>query len=209
VWEIPLEIGGFLLLNRCVKIPLTATMTFTPSWKKHEEKIFKGTPQEQSEATEKFLAERKHAIETDPQAKNWEEGRKKQVAKEKNTFVKEKRASETKEVDKMRKDMRVFGISNNDLLPAPGYLLVSPEVEEIKTASGLYIPTDTNANMTNRGYVVEVGRSGITNDGRVVEKPCEKGDFVLFKKGAGVEIKIKDKDCRFMQFSDILGVFVK
>lgn len=182
---------------------------FTPSWKKYEEKIFKGTPQEQTEASTNFIAEREHQIKVDPQAKRWEEGRKKEVAKEKNTYIKEKRASETKEVDKMRKNMRVFGFSNNDLIPAAGYLLVYPEVEEQTLASGIVLTTESMVNMTNRGRVIEVGRSGVSNDGRVVEKPCEKGDYILFKKGAGVEIKIKDKDCRFMQFSDILGVFAK
>ena len=183
--------------------------TFTPSWKKYEEAIYKGDARTQEEASDKFLAEREHEIATDPQAKRWEESRKKSVAKDKHTYVKEKRKGELKDVNEFRSSMRKFGSSDQKLRPAPGYILVTPESREQKTEGGIILPEEASNNMTNRGIVIEIGEDGITNDGQVVKKPCKKNDLILFKKGAGVEMEIQGAKCRFIQFSDVLGIFEK
>lgn len=185
------------------------TTKFTPSWKKYEEAMHKGDAKTQAEASDKFLQEREHELKTDKQAKRWEEGRKISIAKQKPDFVKEKRRKETTELDEMRASMRKFGYSEKRLIPAPGYILIEPEVREEKTIGGIVLPEESTSAMTNRGLVVEIGNEGITNDGRDVRKPCKKHDLVLFKKGAGVEIEVQGKKCRFMQFSDILAIFEK
>lgn len=183
--------------------------SFTPSWKKYEEAIYKGDAKTQEEASDKFLAEREHELKTDPQARRWEESRKKAAAKDKPTYIKEKRKNEFKEVNEFRSSMRKFGASDQRLKPAPGYILVVPEVKEQKSVGGIILPEESSQNMANRGIVIEIGDDGITNDGRIVKQPCKKDDLILFKKGAGVEMEIQREKCRFMQFSDILGTFVK
>lgn len=61
---------------------------FTPSWKKYEEGMKHQDSKNQVDYTDKFMAERDHAIKTDPRAKRWEEGRKKEWANAKPEWVK-------------------------------------------------------------------------------------------------------------------------
>ena len=67
----------------------TLHTTFSPSWKKYEEGMKNPNSKNQGEYTDKFIAEREHALKTDPQAKRWEEGRKESWAKDKPQWVKE------------------------------------------------------------------------------------------------------------------------
>lgn len=67
----------------------TPKLRFTPSWKKHEAEMNHPSDQKQMEATDKFIAEREHAMKTDPKAKRWEEGRKKEWARNKPAWRKQ------------------------------------------------------------------------------------------------------------------------
>jgi hypothetical protein len=60
---------------------------FSPSWKKYEEAMKHPDSKVQGEATDKFLAEREHAMKTDPQARRWEESRKASLAKDKPQWI--------------------------------------------------------------------------------------------------------------------------
>lgn len=62
---------------------------FTPDWKRYEEAMHKGTPDQQAEAADKFTAERDHALKVDVSARHWEEGRKESWAKDKPQWRKE------------------------------------------------------------------------------------------------------------------------
>ena len=62
---------------------------FAPDWKKHEEGMHKGTPDQQAEAADKFTAERDHALKVDGSARRWEESRKESWAKDKPQWRKE------------------------------------------------------------------------------------------------------------------------
>lgn len=70
--------------------PGAPAVSFTPSWKKHEAAIHLGNADQQYEASDKFIAERAHEMRRDPQAKRWEESRKKSLAKDKPAWRKEK-----------------------------------------------------------------------------------------------------------------------
>lgn len=67
---------------------LMVYVKFSPSWKRYERQLREGTPQQQQEAAEKFTAERDHAMKTDPQARRWEESRKRYYAKQKPGWAK-------------------------------------------------------------------------------------------------------------------------
>lgn len=67
---------------------------FSPSWKKYEAGVFLGNAKQQEEYSDKFMAERAHAIKTDPQARRWEESRRKSVAKDKAAWRKERMKSD-------------------------------------------------------------------------------------------------------------------
>lgn len=181
---------------------------YTPTWKKYEEGIHNGDAKSQLEATEKFTAERDHELKTNPQARRYEESRRESLYKDKPTMIKNRIKSQQKQKEALGKDIKDFGRFDSDLIPAPGYILILPETkDEEKTESGIYIAGTSSQEFTTIGGVVEVGDEDITNDGRIVKKPCQKGDRILFKKGAGIEMDIKGSKCRFMQFSDVLGRF--
>ncbi len=74
------------LPSRVIGAPHVA---FTPSWKKYEEGMKHPDSKDQGLYTDKFLAEREHAMKTDPQAKRWEETRKASWAKDKPQWIKE------------------------------------------------------------------------------------------------------------------------
>lgn len=66
---------------------------FTPSWKKYEQNYWTPDPDAKSsnDLTDKFLDEREHQLKVDPKSKRWEEGRKKEWAKNKPYWVKKQR----------------------------------------------------------------------------------------------------------------------
>jgi len=64
-------------------------VAYVPSWKKYEEAMRHPDSNQQGVASDKFIAEREHAIKTDPQAKRYEESRKARWAADKAQFVKE------------------------------------------------------------------------------------------------------------------------
>jgi co-chaperonin GroES (HSP10) len=181
-------------------------MTFSTKldvpWGKYEAGVHSEDTKTQIEQTDKFLAEREHALETDPKIKQWEEDRKKAWEKDKPTW-KKKQMSEEKEVSaKLVRDLKTGGSYDMKLKPSAGYLIVEVKKPEEKTATGIFLAQEALQILQNTGVVVEVGKA--TKD---IEPPCIVGDVVMFKKGAGMEIGIEGKDCQMMTFSDILGVF--
>ena len=93
------------------------------------------------------------------------------------------------------------------LQPQPGYVVVEPAKADKKTASGLYLPDQTDDKSTN-GRVLSVG--GPTHiDGREVIAPVKKGDHVIFEKWGGHEIEIGDDKYQIIKFEHILAIIKK
>lgn len=61
---------------------------FSPSWKKYEADMHSDNTKVAIAASEKFQAEREHAMKTDSRARNWEEGRKQSWQNDKPAFAK-------------------------------------------------------------------------------------------------------------------------
>ena len=93
------------------------------------------------------------------------------------------------------------------LTPAPGYLLVDPLLEEKTTASGIVLP-DSHEEKPQKGKVVAVGETMVTDYGTKVSSPCKKGDLIIFKKWAGSEYKPEGevKEFLFVKFDEVLGI---
>jgi len=64
-----------------------------PPWKKYEEGVTVGTPDSQSDYSDKFISEREHTMKTEPKWKRWEESRRKSLAKDKPAWRKKQSAS--------------------------------------------------------------------------------------------------------------------
>jgi chaperonin GroES len=117
--------------------------------------------------------------------------------------------------------------------PTRGYVLISPDKAEEKTASGFYVPdnaqekpqkgtviatskpwsncalcsrNDPPGDMTGNGIAVDM-RSHFqgTNCG-LQELPCKEGDKVYYKRWGGTDIKEDGKEYVIVKFDDILGI---
>jgi chaperonin GroES len=71
--------------------------------------------------------------------------------------------------------------------------------EDQKTAGGIIIP-DTVAEKPQEGEVISVG------PGKRVPSEVKAGDYVLFGKWSGTEVKVDGEDLLIMKESDIMGV---
>lgn len=91
------------------------------------------------------------------------------------------------------------------LQPAPGYVIVRPEELQQKTEAGIYLP-DSHDEKPQKGKVLSVGDTWITEQGAKIPAPCKKGNTVIYKKWGGNEVKIDDTEYQFLKFEDILAV---
>ena len=93
------------------------------------------------------------------------------------------------------------------LTPAPGYMLVEPLEEEKKTPSGIVLP-ESHEEKPQKGKVIALGATMVTEYGVKIESPCKVGDVIIFKKWAGSEYKPEDEDKEylFVKFDEVLAV---
>ena len=91
------------------------------------------------------------------------------------------------------------------LQPTPGYLIIEPLEKEEKTSSGIYLP-DSAGEKPQKGKVLAVGASEITENGIKRQAPAKVGDVIIYKKWGGSEVKVDNKEYLFAKFEDILAV---
>lgn len=77
--------------------------------------------------------------------------------------------------------------------------------EEQKTAGGIIIP-DSAKEKPQQGEVVAVGPGARNEQGQVMALDVKAGDFVLFGKWSGTEMKIDGEELLVMKESDIIGI---
>lgn len=179
-------------------------MMFNPEWKQFEDKMRTGSASEQSQAGDAFFETREKEMQNSKRARDWELGRKAEWARNKPEYVKKRVENEQNKIKEAFLSLKKLGAFKS-LIPAPGYILVAPDVgeEEAKTSSGILIPTQKKE--PNTGYVIEVGGGIRTPKGAPIECPVQKGDHILYKLGAGAYAIIDGADCRLMMFSDVLA----
>jgi chaperonin GroES len=76
---------------------------------------------------------------------------------------------------------------------------------EQKTAGGIIIP-DTAKEKPQQGEVIAVGPGARDEHGKLTPLDVKAGDFVLFGKWSGTEVKIDGEELLIMKESDILGI---
>ncbi|MEI9888999.1 MAG: co-chaperone GroES [Rhizomicrobium sp.] len=77
--------------------------------------------------------------------------------------------------------------------------------EEQKTAGGIIIP-ETAQEKPQEGEVISVGPGALDEHGKRVVPEVKAGDFVLFGKWSGTEVKVEGEDLLIMKESDIMGI---
>lgn len=88
---------------------------------------------------------------------------------------------------------------------APGYVLIEPLEAQTKTSSGIYLP-ESASEKPQKGKVLALGGTLITEHGAEIKSPVSVGDIVIYKKWGGNEVKIEEKEYLFAKFEDILAV---
>ena len=78
------------------------------------------------------------------------------------------------------------------------------EAEE-KTVGGIIIP-DTAKEKPQEGEVISVGPGAPDNNGKLIPTSVKAGDYVLFGKWSGTEVKVDGEELLIMKESDIMGV---
>lgn len=174
------------------------------TWKKYEKDMKSGDVDTQRQATDAFIDEREKQTTSSKKARNWEEDRKKEIVKNKPLWVKQDREGKESLHNKAWNKLLKGGTFESNLIPAPGYVLVGIEEKEVKSDSGIIISNLEEE--PNEGVVLEVGQSLVTGK-FITPPPCKVKDNILFKRGAGLQLTIKEKACKLLYFPDILGVF--
>ena len=77
--------------------------------------------------------------------------------------------------------------------------------EEQKTSGGIIIP-ETAQEKPQEGEIIAVGPGALDDDGKRVAPEVKAGDFVLFGKWSGTEVKIDGEELLIMKESDIMGI---
>ena len=76
---------------------------------------------------------------------------------------------------------------------------------EEKTAGGIIIP-DTAKEKPMEGEVIAVGPGALDDNGKRIPPEVKPGDFVLFGKWSGTEVKVDGEELLIMKESDIMGI---
>ena len=77
--------------------------------------------------------------------------------------------------------------------------------EEQKTAGGIIIP-ETAQEKAQEGEIIAVGPGALDDKGKRIPPEVKPGDFVLFGKWTGTEVKIDGEELLIMRESDINGI---
>jgi len=77
--------------------------------------------------------------------------------------------------------------------------------EDQKTPGGIIIP-DTAQEKPQEGEVISAGPGALDDAGKRVAPEVKAGDFVLFGKWSGTEVKIDGEELLIMKESDIMGI---
>ncbi|MEO0075454.1 MAG: co-chaperone GroES [candidate division WOR-3 bacterium] len=93
------------------------------------------------------------------------------------------------------------------LKPLADRIVVERIEEEVKKG-GIIIP-DTAKEKPQHGKVIAVGPGRIDDKGNRIPMEVKKGDFILFGKYSGNEIKIDDKEYLIMREDDVLAIVEK
>ncbi|WP_192249022.1 co-chaperone GroES [Mesorhizobium silamurunense] len=77
-----------------------------------------------------------------------------------------------------------------------------------KSKGGIIIP-DNAKEKPQEGEVIAVGSGARDESGTLIVPDVKAGDFILFGKWSGTEVKIDGEDLLIMKEADILGIIEK
>jgi chaperonin GroES len=106
---------------------------------------------------------------------------------------------------KRLKNLRFEENSAMKFRPLGDRVVVRRVKEDQKTPGGIIIP-ETAQEKPQEGEVISVGPGALDDNGKRVVPEVKAGDFVLFGKWSGTEVKVDGEELLIMKESDIMGV---
>ena len=88
-----------------------------------------------------------------------------------------------------------------NIRPLGDRILVKPQAEEEKTASGIFLPDTVDKEKKAEGQIIALG-----NGEKLAKLGLSVGMKVLFKKWGGEEIKINDEEYKILDHVDVIAV---
>lgn len=177
------------------------------TWKKFEKDLHSDNVEVALKASDAFEKTRDLELRTSKAARDFEKSRKESAAKEKPLWVKERIKSQNKDLNDFQHNLRSWAGFDSEMQPTPNYLIVSVTEREAESKSGIILAGNDDF-LRNDGTCVAIGEQYISPfNPQVIQPPCKAGDHILFKKGAGIDIEIKNQNYKFMTFQDVLAVF--
>jgi chaperonin GroES len=79
---------------------------------------------------------------------------------------------------------------------------------DLKSRGGIIIP-DTAKEKPQEGEVVAAGPGSRDENGTLIPLDVKAGDFILFGKWSGTEVRIDGEDLLIMEEADIMGIVEK
>ncbi len=95
-------------------------------------------------------------------------------------------------------------MTNSNIQPVSGYILVEPIKAESTTASGIVLP-ESHDEKPQSGKVLAVGNSAFDH-GHEVKSPCAVGDTVIYREWGGKEYKEGSQNLLILKFEDIMAI---
>ena len=89
--------------------------------------------------------------------------------------------------------------------PLHDRILVRRVESDEKTKGGIIIP-DTAKEKPQEGEVIAVGPGARNDAGQIQPLDVKVGDYILFGKWSGTEIKIAGEELLIMKESDVMGI---
>lgn len=181
-----------------------ANTSFNPTWKTYENKLHSNDPQEAVKAADAFQATRDLELKTSEKARRWEKSRKEEWIKNKPTWAKERINKEKAEEARIIRELQEGGYLMGGLRPAAGLLLVRKTDSKGESSGGILIPDSVDYE-SNLAVVVRAGESAFTPYGEI-KAPAQESETVLFRKGAGLNVKINGEPHLIIRFDEVFGV---
>ena len=88
--------------------------------------------------------------------------------------------------------------------PLPGYVLIEPIEDEVKTSGGVYLP-DSSKDKPCKGKVIGIGLRPEKED-PILWMQIKKDQTVIYKKWTNQEVDHEGKKYLLVSFSELLGV---
>ena len=90
--------------------------------------------------------------------------------------------------------------------PLSDHVLIEPNKEEEKTASGILLPETADREKSEQGKVIAVGPGKINSSGKLIPIEVKVGQTVLFNEYGPSKIKVDGKEYLIAKEDNILAI---